>query len=166
VAHQEHNFPISCREVVLMGDLASLGFFGGYSKRAYAQADRLMKEVGLSEMKERPFSDLSGGERQRLFFARAQMGDPDILFLDEPTASCDAQSQDVIYNLIAGMRGKKAVVMVTHDLGRAIEFFDRTAVVNRGLQLFEKGAVCEHFALGLYHTPLNESSCFRKGKKK
>lgn len=164
--HLEHSFPISCREVVLMGDLGSLSFWGGYAKEARARAERLMEEVGLGEMKERPFSDLSGGERQRLFFARALMGDPDILFLDEPMASCDIHSQEVLFDLISKMRGKKAVVMVTHDLARAVEFFDRTLVVNRGLQLFEKGMVCEHFALGLYHTPLDQSSCFKKGKKR
>lgn len=162
----EQAFPISCREVVLMGDLSSLNFWGGYTNKARERAACLMEDVGLGDMKQRPFSDLSGGERQRLLFARALMGDPDILFLDEPTASCDAHSQEVIFNLIGAMRGKKTVVTVTHDLGRAFEFFDRTAVINRTLEIFEKGAVCEHFALGLYHTPLGQSSCFQRRKKK
>lgn len=165
-AQLERTFPISCREVVLMGDLSALDFFGGYSKKTQALADQLIDEVGLSAVAKRPFSALSGGERQRLLFARALMGDPDILFLDEPTASCDAASQERLFERIAVMRGNKAVVMVTHNLERSIDFFDRTAVVNAKVELFEKGAVCEHFALGLYHTPLAESKCFRGRKKR
>lgn len=164
-AHLEQTFPISCREVVLMGDLSALNFWGAYTQRAHARADRLMEEVGLGKMHQRPFSDLSGGERQRLLFARGLMGDPDVLFLDEPTASCDARSQEILFDRIASMRGEKTVVMVTHDLSRAFEFFDRTAVVNQRVEIFEKGAVCEHFALGLYHTPLGQSNCFKRSKK-
>lgn len=164
--HTDRSFPISVLEVVLMGDLSSLGWLGGYPKSAIDRARELLCTVGLKEMPRRPFSALSGGERQRVLFARALMNRPEILFLDEPTASCDAASQQILFEQIDQMRHERAVVMVTHDLHQAIEHFDRLISVNRQVQVFDRGSVCEHFALGLYHTPLQDSKCFRKKGKK
>lgn len=159
------SFPLSCEEVVLMGDLSRLGFFGGFSPQDRERARALLDQLGLGAMIRRPLSALSGGERQRVFFARAWMSDPDILFLDEPTASCDMASQQVIYNQISAVKGKKTILMVTHDLTQALQYFDRVICVDQGVSVIEASHLCEHFALGLYHTPLANSACFRKKKK-
>ncbi len=80
----------------------------------------LLDQVGLITQANRPARKLSGGEQQRLALARALARNPDILFLDEPTASLDPAATKVVEDIIAGTaaRGVK-VVMATHDLGEA-----------------------------------------------
>ncbi len=81
---------------------------------------RLLDQVGLAELADRPARKLSGGEQQRLALARALARDPEVLFLDEPTASLDpAQTMavEIIITRVAD-RGVK-IVMATHDIGEA-----------------------------------------------
>jgi tungstate transport system ATP-binding protein len=81
---------------------------------------KLLAQVGLAGHAQQPARKLSGGEQQRLALARALARDPDILFLDEPTASLDPASTKAVEDIIAAVavRGVK-VVMATHDLGEA-----------------------------------------------
>jgi len=85
-----------------------------------ATIDRLLNTVGLAPLADRPARRLSGGEQQRLALARALARDPEVLFLDEPTASLDPFAtksvEDIITRTAAG--GVK-IVMATHDLGQA-----------------------------------------------
>ena len=85
-----------------------------------ATIDRLLNTVSLGPLAERPARRLSGGEQQRLALARALARDPEVLFLDEPTASLDPFAtksvEDIITRTAAG--GVK-IVMATHDLGQA-----------------------------------------------
>jgi tungstate transport system ATP-binding protein len=80
----------------------------------------LLAEVGLSHVAERPARRLSGGEQQRLALARALARDPQILFLDEPTASLDPAAIKSVEDIIRAVAqtGVK-IVMATHDLGQA-----------------------------------------------
>jgi tungstate transport system ATP-binding protein len=82
--------------------------------------DGLLTRVGLGQVAARPARHLSGGEQQRLALARALACDPDILFLDEPTASLDPQATLAVEEIIAeaAADGVK-IVMATHDLGEA-----------------------------------------------
>ena len=98
-----------------------------------ARAEELLELVGLSALASRPARRLSGGEQQRLALARALAKDPEILFLDEPTASLDPAAtkalEDIIHNVAA--RGIK-VVMSTHDLGEARRLGDEIILMHRG----------------------------------
>jgi tungstate transport system ATP-binding protein len=80
----------------------------------------LLQAVGLGALAERPARRLSGGEQQRLALARALARDPQVLFLDEPTASLDPAASKIVEEIIVGIaaRGVK-IVMATHDLGQA-----------------------------------------------
>ena len=88
---------------------------------------------GSSDLGERPARRLSGGEQQRLALARALARDPEVLFLDEPTASLDPAAtkaiEDVIRAIVA--RGIK-VVMSTHDLGEARRLAGEIVLMHRG----------------------------------
>jgi ABC-2 type transport system ATP-binding protein len=99
--------------------------------------------AGLQEIKDREFGELSGGQRQRVLFALALCGDPDILFLDEPTVGLDVESRrglwQEIRNLIA--RGK-TVLLTTHYLEEADALADRVVVINRG-QIIAEGTPAE-----------------------
>lgn len=96
----------------------------------------LLALVGLEQLAERPARRLSGGEQQRIALARALARDPELLFLDEPTASLDPAAtkamEDVIQAVVA--RGIK-VVMSTHDLGEAKRLAGQIVLMHRGCVL-------------------------------
>jgi tungstate transport system ATP-binding protein len=107
----------------------------------------LLALVGLSGLERRPARRLSGGEQQRLALARALARDPDLLLLDEPTASLDPAAtkaiEDIVHSVAA--RGVK-VVMSTHDLGQARRMGGDVALLHRG-RLIEHAPVTEFFAM-------------------
>ena len=97
------------------------------------RAAQLLSLVGLSHVADRPARRLSGGEQQRLAIARALAKDPDILFLDEPTASLDPAAakatEDIIRDIAA--RGIK-IVMSTHNIGQARRLAADVVLLHRG----------------------------------
>ena len=123
--------------------LANAGL--GRAQRS-ARAAELLGLVGVSELGERPARKLSGGEQQRLALARALARDPEILFLDEPTASLDPAATKAIEDVIRAVvaRGIK-VVMSTHDLGEAKRLADEIVLMHRG-RIVESGPVAAFFS--------------------
>ncbi|MCK9915586.1 ATP-binding cassette domain-containing protein [Microbacteriaceae bacterium K1510] len=98
-----------------------------------ARTAELLALVGLDSLADRPARRLSGGEQQRLALARALARNPDLLFLDEPTASLDPAATKQIEDVIATVaaRGVK-VVMSTHDLGQARRLAGDIILLHRG----------------------------------
>ena len=84
------------------------------------RAVELLQHVGLEHLAQRPARKLSGGEQQRLAMGRALANEPDVLFLDEATASLDPVSVKAIEELVSDARlaGTK-IILVTHDIGQA-----------------------------------------------
>jgi ABC-2 type transport system ATP-binding protein len=89
--------------------------------------------AGLEKVADRKFGDLSGGQRQRTLFALAICGDPDLLFLDEPTVGLDVEARRALWDGIRQLveRGK-SVLLTTHYLQEADALADRIAVINHG----------------------------------
>ncbi len=84
------------------------------------RAIELLAQVGLADLARRPARRLSGGEQQRLALARALARDPEILFLDEPTASLDPQGTKSVEDIVRAVAANGVkIVMTTHDLGQA-----------------------------------------------
>jgi tungstate transport system ATP-binding protein len=106
----------------------------------------LLGLVGLPGMGERPARKLSGGEQQRLALARALARDPQVLFLDEPTASLDPAATKAVEDVIRAvvMRGIK-VVMATHDLGEARRLAGEIVLLHHG-RVIETAPAAEFFA--------------------
>jgi tungstate transport system ATP-binding protein len=115
-------------------------------KRRTARVGDLLELVGLRGLARRPARRLSGGEQQRLALARALAKDPDVLFLDEPTASLDPAATKAIEDLIRAIaaRGIK-VVMATHDLGEARRLGTDIVLMHRG-RIIEQAAAETFFA--------------------
>jgi ABC-2 type transport system ATP-binding protein len=89
--------------------------------------------AGLKGLENRNFGDLSGGQRQRVLFALAICGDPDILFLDEPTVGLDVEARRVLWDEIRTLvRRGKTVLLTTHYLQEADALADRVVVINKG----------------------------------
>lgn len=150
----DRQFPISVSELVLSGRLSTLPWYGRYSKKEREIAEHALTLVGIEDLGNRAFGELSGGQMQRALIARALASEPEILFLDEPTASVDARAEEEIYRLLKSFSPRMTVVMVTHDLKAAIELVDRVLCIQGGVVSLLPEQVCEHFALGLYHPPL------------
>jgi len=110
------------------------------------RTDALLAEFGLKGLERRPARRLSGGEQQRLALARALARDPDVLFLDEPTASLDPAATKGIEDTVRAItaRGVK-VVMSTHDLGQARRIAGDIAFLHRG-RLIEAAPSADFFS--------------------
>lgn len=149
-------FPISVRELVLMGRLSQLSWWGSYSKEDEEAALKALETVGLSSLLEKSVGSLSGGQLQRVLIARALASNPKILFLDEPTSNVDSKAEKEIFDLLHRLSKEMTILMVTHDLNSAVVLVDQILVVHTTVDTMKVGEVCEHFAMGLYHTPLME----------
>ena len=109
---------------------------------SYYQNPMPIKEAiacaGLEKIADRKFGDLSGGQRQRVLFALALCGDPDLLFLDEPTVGLDVESRRMIWDEIRKLVARgKTVLLTTHYLQEADALADRIAVINQGTIIAE-----------------------------
>ncbi len=109
-----------------------IDLFSSYYQKPMAPAD-VLAAVGLEKLGDRKFGDLSGGQRQRVLFALAICGDPDLLFLDEPTVGLDVEARRMLWDEIRRMVSRgKTVLLTTHYLQEADELADRVAVINQG----------------------------------
>jgi manganese transport system ATP-binding protein len=125
-------FPATVYDVVAMGRFPRLGLLGRFHASDRVVVKRALKAVHMEEFARRHISALSGGQQQRVFVARAIAQQPKVLLLDEPTTGVDATTEEslrqVVRELVAdGM----PVIMTTHDLDRAPEWFDRLIVLDR-----------------------------------
>ena len=93
----------------------------------------VLAAAGLEGLEERLFGKLSGGQRQRVLFALALCGDPDLLFLDEPTVGLDVESRRVLWRVIEEKAAQgRSVLLTTHYLEEADALADRVVLINRG----------------------------------
>ena len=150
----DRDFPISVLDLVLLGALAKTSLWGSYPAAVKEKAESLIEELGLAAHMKKPFGSLSGGFAQRALLARALLSDPDLLLLDEPTANIDPPSSAAILNRLQLLKGTKTILLVTHDLATIVERVETVLCVQTQATSYLPTQVCEHFALGLYHTPL------------
>ena len=142
----DREFPISVEELVLLGCLAK--------PEHRKNLDHWLDKLGLTAHRKKRFGALSGGLAQRSLIARALISEPDLLLLDEPTAKIDPPSSAAILHLLESLKKTKTILLVTHDIKTIVEKVDRILCVQGVVQSYLPGEVCEHFAMGLYHTPL------------
>lgn len=106
----------------------------------------LIAEAKLEHAASTPARLLSGGEQQRLAIARARATEPEVLFLDEPTASLDPASTHAIEELIRTIRADGIkVILVTHDIGQAKRLADEVVFIDKG-RIAEQASAAEFFA--------------------
>jgi ABC-2 type transport system ATP-binding protein len=98
--------------------------------------ETLLGELQLGEKRRSWVQKLSGGQRQRLAVALGLIGDPEILFLDEPTTGLDPQSRRALWETISSLRERgKTVVLTTHYMDEAERLCDRVAIVDHGKRI-------------------------------
>ena len=102
-----------------------------------------LEAAGLTEIANRKFGDLSGGQKQRVLFALAICGDPDLIFLDEPTVGLDVEARRVLWEEIRKLVSRgKTVLLTTHYLQEADALADRVVVINKG-EIIAQGTPAE-----------------------
>lgn len=130
----DKHFPINVKDVILMGRISDQkGFFHSYSKEDLKFAEKIMEDLDISEIKNRQIGRLSGGQLQRVLIGRALAAEPEILLLDEPTASLDSESRNNIYSILRSINDEITIIVVTHDVSAISSYFDSVACLNRDL---------------------------------
>jgi len=104
---------------------------GPYRREDREAAEEALATVGLAELRRRPFSALSGGQRQRVLIARALATHPELLLLDEPTASVDRAATAKLYDLLVELARRLTILLVSHDTGVVSRFVSGVLCVNR-----------------------------------
>ena len=133
-------FPFRVMEVVLTGRSPYLGHMMFESQHDLDIARKAMAWTDVLPFSERPVDELSGGERKRVFIARALAQEPDIILLDEPTASLDIHHQIDFLDLILTLNRERrlTIVMASHDMNLASEFCHRLILLRQG-KIFKIG---------------------------
>lgn len=109
------------------------GYFGVPKKKAEMRAEELLERFALTEKRDSRVNTLSGGMKRRVLFARALMHDPQLLFLDEPTAGVDVELRQSLWEYIRELnRGGLTILLTTHYLEEAEALCEEIALINGG----------------------------------
>jgi zinc transport system ATP-binding protein len=127
----EKSFPTTVEDVVLMGEAKKQQrWFYRTHESSYKKSEELMRFLNIYDLRHRQIGQLSGGQMQKVLIARALMNDPDLIAMDEPTASIDAQTKMEIYNLLHELNEEKTIVIVSHEVESLMPYLDSVFCVN------------------------------------
>jgi ABC-2 type transport system ATP-binding protein len=114
-------------------NLALIGKVHGLSSnQVRRRSQELLETMGLMERSKDQVRKFSGGMKRRLSIAMALISDPQVLFLDEPTLGLDPQARRAIWDYVAGLKGKKTILLTTHYMEEADSLSDRIGIIDEG----------------------------------
>ena len=123
-----------------------------------ARLNEMLKVVGAKDLVHRPVSSLSGGEQQRIFLAQALVGNPDILFLDEPLASLDIRRENEFVRLIKKIADERniTVLLIAHNINPLLPALSKVIYIANGrVAVGDTGEVFNSkFLTKLYNSPV------------
>ena len=135
IANFDAGFPATVQEVVMMSRYAKKGLFHRTNKEDERIVKEALEHVDMVDYKDRLIGDLSGGQGQRVFIAKALAGQPEIIFLDEPTTGVDIQSENEFYALLKKLNQELGLTLVlgTHNIERILKEAMHIACIDRTL---------------------------------
>lgn len=125
--------PLTVSNAIMMGRYRFLGLFGYPKENDIKIVNKVMEEVGLSDIKDKELSHLSGGQLQRVALARALAGEPKVLLLDEASSALDFNAKETLFDLIERFKKEMAVLLVTHDMTTVTQGVDFVMCLNKKL---------------------------------
>ncbi len=129
-------FPVSVMDVVLMGRIERHRW-GMYDKEDRRAACEALETVELLKLADRSFNQLSGGEKQRIMIAQALSSQPEIIFLDEPTANVDSVVEGKIYDFLAKLNERITIVVVSHNLNVVTQYASHVVCINHVMEYMD-----------------------------
>ena len=154
--HLNKHFPVSVLDVVLMGKLKPGKKRLRHSRKDHMAAQRALDKMEMGKYHDRRIGELSGGQLQRVFVARALVTDPELLFLDEPTASIDTKGQKEFYSLLKELNTKVTIIVVSHDLMVISGYVKSVACVNQRLHYHDHAELTGEMIEMMYHCTAEE----------
>ena len=108
------------------------GVYGFSKEEREGKINKVMNTLGLSQVAKRKAGKLSGGWQRRLSIAMALIGEPQILFLDEPTLGLDVLARSELWDVIRSLKGEVTIILTTHYMEEAESLSDRIAIMKDG----------------------------------
>ncbi len=137
--------PASVWEVVASGRLTRRRLLRPLGRADRAAITDALEVVGLADRAQDGVATLSGGQQQRVLIARALAGEPELFFLDEPTAGVDLPNQHALADALAQLRGRGAtIVLVAHELGPLAPLVGRSVVMRDGRIVHDGRPLADH----------------------
>jgi zinc transport system ATP-binding protein len=141
--------PSSVWELVASGRLTHRRLFRPLSRADRAAITDALEVVGLADRAGDGVATLSGGQQQRVLIARALAGEPELFFLDEPTAGVDLANQISLATSLSRLKGRGAtIVLVAHELGPLASLVDRAVVMRDGRMAYDGAPLADHAVHG------------------
>ena len=127
------NFPATVREVASLGLIARKSFPMRLDRADQRAVDRALERLGIADIGQKLIGELSGGQQQRALIARAIVGDPELIILDEPSAALDPESREHFFTILRDLNRNSRVTMilVTHDMGTIGQYADKLLYIDR-----------------------------------
>lgn len=160
----EEQFPATVEEVVTMGLLSQKSFPKIINSSDKKKVLNILKEVNMTQYANRRIGELSGGQQQRVLIAKALIGEPEIMILDEPTTGVDQESQTKFYELLHKLNTKGiTIILISHDIGRITNYVTKIASLNQKLEFYgTHGEFCS-FDKNHKHSIHSHNICLHKG---
>lgn len=135
-------FPATVYEVVAMGLTTKIGYFRFFTKAHKEKVMHALRQVNMEAYAKQNIGNLSGGQQQRVFIARALVGDPELIILDEPTVGVDFKNVEHFYKLLHELNTKQNItlLLVTHDTGVMTKYATDVACINQTLHFHGNSA--------------------------
>ncbi|WP_339250583.1 metal ABC transporter ATP-binding protein [Sporosarcina sp. FSL W8-0480] len=135
-------FPATVLEVVKSGLTGKVGLFKAFSKQDEQSAIEALRIVKMDAFSTKNIGELSGGQQQRVFIARALVGKPDLLIMDEPTVGIDQKNVASFYSMLNELNREHgiAILLVTHEIDLVTDLATHVACLNRSIHFHGRKA--------------------------
>lgn len=145
----DNSYPISVYDVVKMGRLKKKSASDGEI------INSALNTVEIYNLRKEQIGNLSGGQKQRVLIARALASEPQVLLLDEPTASIDSRTGTSVYELLNKLNESATIILVSHDIGAISKYVKKIACLNKTLVYHDSKEITKEMLEKTYQCPVD-----------